>query len=104
MIGVKALGLILIFVSCSLGDRQPWQRQYCSVDPDCARDEVCSYVVEMVGSRLVKICKKPKMQRFVGSLLDQVFPKNPCKSHTDCKWYLGMYCDKKIGFCETKIL
>ena len=98
MIGVKELGLILIFVSYSLG-----AGKYCSVDQDCAQNEVCSGVAED-GDVAVKICMKSKMQRFVGSLLDQVFPKNPCKSHTDCKWYLGMYCDKKIGFCETKIL
>ena len=101
MIGVKELGLILIFVSYSLG-----AGKYCSVDQDCAQNEVCSGVARD-GDVAVKICMKTKMQRTclgfggIACLLEEmgIIPRKPCKNHSDCPGKLlnKRFCFKKKG-------
>ena len=105
MIGVKELGLILIFVSYSLG-----AGEYCSVDQDCAQNEVCSGVAED-GDVAVKICMKTKMQRtclflgVIGCLLEElnIIPQKPCKYQSDCdsgSLLNKRFCFKKKGQIE----
>ena len=79
------IGLFLLFVSCTLGQQQ------CYVNQHCSSGEVCHKQERESRFFILGICIK---------LIDMVRPKKPCKSHKDCRWYLGKYCDKKAGFCK----
>ena len=92
MIHFKELGLILIFVAYTLGDGE-----YCSVDQHCERGEVCEDCSCKQDRSVVSICYAGV--KICMKVWDQIC-KKPCKSHRDCRWYLGKYCDKKEGICK----
>ena len=82
---IACIGLLLLFVSYTLGQQQ------CYVDQHCSPEEVCHKQERESRFFILGICIK---------LIDMVRPKKPCESHKDCRWYLGKYCDKKAGFCK----
>ena len=80
---IRTLVLISLFVTCAFGIGE-----FCVEDHHCGPEEKCSTV--STARVPMKQCAGMGPGWYPGSA--------PCKSNSDCKWYLGKVC--RNGLCK----
>ena len=93
MICIKALALILLFVSYVFG-----AGENCFTDEHCGPGEKCFQAEERTWVPVpMKKCKKP-IGIYEGPLIP-AHPERYCKNRYDCDWYLGEECNMELNLC-----